>query len=100
MSDMWFERSPDVLQRSVADEHLLLPVAGNLLDLDKLYVLDEVGLAVWQALTSPLTVAELAARMAADFEVGTEEAEPDVTAFLDDLVSHGLARECPAPGDA
>lgn len=89
-------RSSDVVCRRVGGEIVLLPTRRGVTDLEAVYVLNEVGAWLWDRLERPRTRAELGDGVVAAFEVDRAQAERDVAAFTDALVSTGLAVETPA----
>jgi len=87
-----FVRTSNAVLREIAGEHLLVPVRrGNLLDAESLYILDDVGAWVWEALAEPATPGALAEGVRGAFEVAPgQDVEGDLRNLLSDLVSQGL----------
>ena len=87
-----FVRTSNAVLREIAGEHLLVPVRrGNLLDAESLYILDDVGAWVWEALATPSTPAALAEGVRDAFEVASgQDVEADLRDLLSDLASQGL----------
>ena len=85
-------RSPDVVARNIAGEHLLVPVRSGVADIDYLYTTDDVGSFIVSALDGRRDVAEVARAVSAAFEVDEEQARSDVARFLSDLLDAGLVR--------
>lgn len=87
-----FVRTSNAVLREIAGEHLLVPVRrGNLLDAESLYILDDVGAWVWEALATPSTPAALAEGVRGTFEVAPgRDVEGDLRELLSDMVSQGL----------
>ena len=83
-------RSDGIVVREVAGECLLVPTAAGEVDLDSLFLLNEVGLFIWERLDGHLDLNELAAAVADEFEVAAPDALRDVTAFLEDLRARRL----------
>ena len=54
--------------------------------------LNGVGTAIWSRIDEPITVQELAARIAEAYDEPTERVRPDVEAFLRDLLAEDLVR--------
>ena len=80
------------MTREIAGEMIIVPIRSGIGDLDSIYTLNAVGTAVWQLINGQRTVAEIAAMIAADFEVTAEQAEADVLEFIASLQSEGLVR--------
>ena len=78
-------RGREVVTRRIADETLIVPIAGGVGDLDAIYTLNEVGARIWQLLETPTTVERIVDTIRAEFDVAAEDAERDVAAFVDAL---------------
>jgi len=87
---MSFTRTKDVVHRSVAGEHILVPIRGNVADMQQLYALDAVAECVWNNLDGERGVDEIAGLVVEKFDVGEETAKKDVSLFVDDLLKHEL----------
>lgn len=91
-------RTDGVVQREVAEEMFLVPIRGHLAELEELFVLNEAGRWLWDHLDGERTLAELAAGLAAEFEVDERTAARDAEAFARQLVDAGLAASASAAG--
>jgi len=80
--DREITRGRDVVTRRIADETLIVPVAGGVGDLDAIYTLNAVGARIWQLLEGPTTARRITDAIQQEFEVSPEQAEQDVTEFL------------------
>lgn len=83
-------RSPSVVARVVAGETLIVPAQAKVGALATIYTLNGTAALVWHLLESPRTVEELAAALAAEYEVEAERAERDITEFVGEMKSVGL----------
>jgi hypothetical protein len=90
MGKQRLERGKDVVFRQVGDECILVPIRRTAAAPVAIFSLNAAGAFVWSRLATPRSPGELAAEMAAAFEVGEPEALRDVTEFLDQLSSRGL----------
>jgi hypothetical protein len=82
--------SREFVTRRIAQETLVVPVAGGVGDLDAIYTLNEVAARIWSALETPTTVDDIVAAVCREFDVAADRAEGDVLDFLDKLESAGL----------
>jgi hypothetical protein len=57
---------------------------------DRYVRLNRTGTSMWDALERPASVADLAARLVAEFEIDSERAHADVVAFLRQLAERDL----------
>ena len=86
-------RTPDVVERTVAEETFLLPVKGALANTVEMFALSEVGQFVWSRVDGSRGVPELAAEVARDFDVAEDQAQADVAEFVAQLQAYGLLTE-------
>ena len=78
--------------RQIAGEVRIMPVAGRVVDLESIYVLNEVGSRIWQLVGSPITADQITEAVTREFDISTERASEDVAEFLGALDAHGLIR--------
>jgi hypothetical protein len=86
MPDRWI-RDDDVIATDLDDELVLLNPATR-----AVYTVNGTGRAVWNRLTDPASVAELAAALVTAFDVDDTTAARDVAELIDDLAAAGLVR--------
>jgi hypothetical protein len=86
----FFTRSRSVVSRVVAGETLIVPVRGKVGDLASIYSFNPTGSLIWRLLDSPRSLSDLIAAVEREYEVGREQAQKDVTQFLNDMLSVGL----------
>jgi hypothetical protein len=90
-----FVRSQAVVSRRVAGETLIVPVRGKVGDLASIYSFNETGSLIWQSLETPKGLSELIITVENEYAVEQEQAERDVTQFLNDMLSAGLVEARP-----
>lgn len=78
--------SPDQVSTNLSGESVVLHMSRAVY-----FGLDVVGTRVWELIQEPRTLAEVAARLEAEFDVTPERAMADLQAFATDLVKNGLA---------
>ncbi|KAA0256653.1 PqqD family protein [Acidobacteria bacterium ACD] len=88
-----YRRSENLAVRTIGGETLLMPVLSVGSGPDDIFILNATGSAIWRALARPSGSEALVEAVKAEFEVGTEEAEADVAAFLEALGKAKLVRE-------
>ncbi len=76
--------------RQIADETLIVPVTGHVMNLESIYVLNPVASRIWELLQSPTTADQISGVVADEFAVSQERAAADVREFLDVLAARGL----------
>lgn len=85
-----FRRSGNFATRRIGGETIVVPIRAQAAELDSVYVLNEVGAAVWGWLESERTTDDLARHVAEDFETTPDAARQDVERFLGLLTGAGL----------
>ena len=84
------KRKKDFIMQNVGGENLLVPLGDQVMDLNGLITLNDTAACVWELLAEDCTVDELAAAVAAQFEVDEATARADVQVFLDEIGQLGL----------
>lgn len=79
---MKFQRKTDVVARSVAGAHLLIPVRGSA---RSIFTLNETGYSLWELIAEPKSAHELSVALADRYRIALEQSERDVKAFLSEM---------------
>jgi hypothetical protein len=87
---MKYCRQEDVVVRSVAGAHLLVPIHTCT---HSVYTLNGTGRQLWELIETPRTEEELSNSLIADYQISQEMARHDVNLFLTDMVKMGLVIE-------
>lgn len=85
-------RSREFVTRQIAEETLIVPVAGGVGDLDAIYTLNEVAARIWKSVDRPTSVERIVDEISREFDVTHEEATRDVVQFLGALEAAGLVQ--------
>lgn len=93
-----FARSERMVGRRVADEFLLVPLAGRGADVDSMYNLNRVGAFIWERLDAQADGRTVVAALVERFDVGSERAAADYCAFMRLLESVHAVRRISSPG--
>ena len=83
----------EVVLREIADETLLIPIRGKLAQLQQIYVLSPVGAFIWHQLDGKRDLEEVRDNLLENFEVSVEEAQADLTSYVEELLEVGLIVE-------
>jgi hypothetical protein len=96
----WVTRtqSREYVTRQIAEETLVVPVAGGVGDLDAIYTLNEVAAHIWKMVAAPTSVDRIVEEICRVFDVPADQAADDVVTFLDALESAGLIASTSAAG--
>ena len=90
-----FMRARSVVSRVAGGKTLVVPVRGKAGDLASIYSFDGAGSLLWQLLETPRALPELVSAVEREYKVGADEAQRDVTQFMDEMLSVGLVEVCP-----
>jgi hypothetical protein len=86
-----------LVTRRIAGETILVPVAGDVADLDAIYTLNEVGSFIWHLVDGRRSALAIAEAVSTEYDVTLEQAARDVDELLTALEAKGLARPFDAP---
>jgi hypothetical protein len=88
-----FQRTKDIVSRSVAGELFLVPVAGNLADMQRIFTLTKVAEFIWERLDGQRSLSDIRNDLVELFDVDEEQADSDILAFVTELLTEGLVQE-------
>jgi hypothetical protein len=83
-------RADGIVARRIAGELLLVPVRGQLADLQRLYVLNPVAELIWGLLDGRHELPAIQDAIASRFAVSPATAGADLKEFIDSLHAAGL----------
>jgi len=92
------EEAQAFVTRRIANETLLVPVVRHVMNLESIYVVNEVAARIWQLLATPTDVDRIAAALTSEFAVSLDQARAETAAFVGQLLESGLV--CPTPPPA
>jgi hypothetical protein len=85
-----YRKTDSVVTRKIAGETMLVPIHGNMADMERIFALDEVSGLIWNLLDKSSDPDELTAAVVRDFDVSPDVARKDTEAFLCELKEAGL----------
>lgn len=85
-----FLASENFILRKVAGTYALISVGANIANFNGFVQLNETAAFLWKQLASPRSVEDLTAALLEEFDVSKEEAEKDVTEFLEQLIRENM----------
>jgi hypothetical protein len=94
--DIWgkvFVGDKDVVSRKIGGELFIVPVKGQLADMQKIFTLTPVAEYIWERLDGRKNVSEIRDEVVARFEVSGEQADSDISEFLAELLEARLIHE-------
>jgi hypothetical protein len=69
--------------REVGNELVLVPLSGNVEQMNELFTMNETGKFIWENIDEQSTLDDLAGKMVDAFEVSPEIAKRDLIGFLE-----------------
>jgi hypothetical protein len=87
-----FVKENDFVTRNIKDETIIVPVKGDVSDLDSIYTLNDVGSFVWNLLDGQTSVSEIVDAVCCEYDITPEEAQKDVVELIGSLEKAGLIR--------
>ena len=94
-TDIWAKRlkkNADIVSRTIAEEMFLVPIKGNLADMERIFTLNQVAEYIWQHIGEE-ELAAIRDGILAYFDVEKEQAESDIREFVNELLEAGLISE-------
>lgn len=85
-----FRKKGEFVTRSIADETIVVPVRGQVGDLDAIYNLNEVGAFIWEQCDAWKSVNQIVKAVCGEFEVAPEQAEKETSEFIAALEAAGM----------
>ena len=92
ISNKRFIKESSFVTRCIKDETIIVPVKGEVGDLDSIYTLDEVGSLVWKLIDGQTSVSQIIDAICSEYDTAPEEAEKDGIELLGSLEAAGLIR--------
>ncbi len=83
-----------VASRKIVDEVILVPLRDSVAEMENLYSLNEVGARVYELVDGKRSVRDIYAVIVDEFDVSAEQAEADVSQFVEQLLSIHAIEEC------
>jgi hypothetical protein len=90
-----YVRRDDVVLRDVAGEHLLVPIRNDPEGMQAIFALSGTGVFVWGLLDGEHSIEAILARVLERYDVTSQEAEADLSAFVERLTRAGLVERRP-----
>ena len=93
--DTLYRRQSDVVGRQILGETLLIPIRGELADLQRIFALNPTAEYIWTQLDGSHVLAAVRAGLVARFAVAPAQADADLAEFVAQLAAAGLIAEIP-----
>lgn len=84
-------RRDNVVKRRIAGEILLIPIRGELAEMEVIFALDPTSEFIWDRLDGTRTLADIAEDVLAEFDTDRETIQRDTLALVTELETANLA---------
>lgn len=88
-----FQKNEDIVSREIVGETMLIPIRGNLADMQRVFSLEDVAEYIWQQLNGEKELGIIRDGVLENFEVEKVGAETDISEFINELVKADLIVE-------
>jgi hypothetical protein len=88
-----FRKLGEIVARDIAGETILVPVRGNLADMQRIFSLSPVAAFLWEQIDGRQDLEVILSKVIEDFEVEREDATSDLLEFITELLESGLIEE-------
>jgi hypothetical protein len=88
-----FVKNANIVRRDIADEIILVPIRGDLADMQRIFALDATSDFIWQRLDGKQSIADIHTAVLNDFDVAADKAAADLNAFIGELLEASLIHE-------
>ena len=80
-----YRRNDNFVFRRIEGETILVPIRGNVGDLDCIYSLNPVGALVWEHLDGSHDLDAIQNRIAAEYDVCDHDVQADLLSFINEM---------------
>jgi len=88
-----YQTKDSIVTRNIAGETWLIPITGQLADLEQLYHLNDAGAFIWNCLDGKTTLEKISQKLTNNYAVSSEQAVEDVAVQISELLEAGLLDE-------
>lgn len=85
-----FRKKEQIVDRRIAGETILVPIRGNLADMERIFALNPVGEFIWERLDGKNSLETICRSITAEFAVDPAKAEEDMKRFIGELLDQAL----------
>jgi hypothetical protein len=77
-----YKKKEKLVVKKVKDEYIIVPIVGNLVSMDAVYTLNEVGAFIWEQIDGKKSLIEIIEKITFEFHVDAETAKTDLIEFI------------------
>jgi hypothetical protein len=85
-----FRRRDNLVTREIAGETIVVPISGELADLQRVYSLNPTGAFIWQHVNGDNTLDAIHRALVKDFKIGEKDAWADLAELVAELAQAAL----------
>jgi len=85
--------SRQVVCRTIAGETILVPISGNLANMEQIFTLNEVGASIWRLMDGTRNMQEILRELIREFDVEEDQLAGDIVEFVEQLKKSDLIVE-------
>ena len=83
----------ELMLREIAGNYIIVPVGGELVDLNAMININDTGAFIFKALETEKTPEEIAKLMTKEYDIDLETAKNDVNEFIEVLRKNSMLQE-------
>ena len=83
----------EIVSRNIAGETILVPIRGNLADMQNIFTLNRIGAFIWERLDGKNPLSGILGSLIDKYEVTEQDAEQDILEFIAQVLDTGLVVE-------
>jgi hypothetical protein len=88
-----FRKEENIVTRQIAGETLLVPIYGDLANMERIFALDPVAAFIWEQIDGEKSLKDIRDGVLDAFGVNEEQAETDIFEFIKELVEANLIEQ-------
>ena len=85
-----YNKNQDIISRTILDETILVPISGNLANMQNIFSLDSVSAFIWEHIDGTKTLNDIHQLVVHVFDVEASQALKDIYEFIDELENSEL----------
>lgn len=92
MLENTFIKQENLIAKKIGNECIIVPVVNDIVDMDSLYTLNEVGSFIWDNIDGSRKVEEIISSVITEFNIDKVTATNDVTQLMAELEKEVLCK--------
>ncbi|MBS2100247.1 PqqD family protein [Carboxylicivirga linearis] len=92
MEHLKYKKVTGFIEKKIGDELVIVPVASEVAQMNKVFSLNEVGLYIYEQLIEPKSEEEVINLVCKEFDVSKEVAQIDIKSFLTNALKASIIK--------